>query len=138
VDENMTITNLDARLLSALIRSRLSYSSKGRRPLLVLYERLERAFRVEEISGEVVTMYSVLLVRELGSSISFCLALVFPWEANLSEGRLSILSPLGSVVLGRREGEVVVCRDRRNTYQFRIEEVVFQPETALFASAGRT
>ena len=134
----MTITNLDAKLLGALIRSRLRSSSKGRRQLVALGERLERAFRMEEIPGDVVTMNSVLLVRELRSSLSFCIALVFPWEADPSEGRVSILSPLGSVVLGRREGEVVMCKEGRNIYRFRVEEVVFQPEAALLTSAGRT
>ena len=75
-------------------------------------------------------MNSVLLLREVGSGVALSLALVFPWEASPADARVSVLSPLGLELLGRMEGDVVSCRSRGRAYQFRIDELVFQPESA--------
>jgi len=133
----MTVTSFDARIIAGLIARRLRFASRGRRPLSELKERLLRASCVEEIPPDVVTMNSVVFVRELKSAAGFCVALVFPWEAEPTEARVSVLSPLGTVLLGRRSGDVAVCRDAGRSYQFLIEDVVFQPEAALSAPGRR-
>lgn len=134
----MTITSFDARILAGLIGRRLRFGSRGRRSLSELKERLLRASCVEEIPPDVVTMNSVVFVRELKSAAGFCVALVFPWEAEPTEARVSVLSPLGTVLLGRRSGDVAVCRDAGRSFQFLIEDVVFQPEAALSARDRRS
>ena len=133
----MTVTALDAKVLSDVIRRRLLLGSRARKALAELEASLRNARRVERVPADVVTMSSILLVREMDSHVSSCLVLVFPWEADTAGGRLSVLSPLGAAVLGRREGDVVVCRDAKRTFRFRIEEVIFQPEASLSALRAR-
>ena len=81
----MTVTRFDARILAGLIASGLRFGSRGRRSLSELKEKLLRASCVEEIPPDVVTMNSVVFVRELESAAGFCVALVFPWEAKPTE-----------------------------------------------------
>ncbi|HET9213096.1 MAG TPA: GreA/GreB family elongation factor [Thermoanaerobaculia bacterium] len=55
---------------------------------------------------------------------------VFPHEADYKEGRISILAPLGTALLGFRVGDVVEWRMPAGTRTLRIEELLYQPEAA--------
>ncbi len=54
--------------------------------------------------------------------------IVYPDEACSAEGKLSILSPLGSELLGRRIGESVTLHLLQRESRKRVEKVTFQPE----------
>lgn len=51
----------------------------------------------------VFTGSTVTLLREDGRN--FCFRLVPPFEANINQGKLSVASPMGKALLGRRQGE---------------------------------
>ena len=38
--------------------------------------------------------------------------LVYPREADISSGRISILTPVGAGLIGLREGQSILCPDR--------------------------
>ena len=133
----MIVTRMDAAVLETVIRRRLLYSCRGRKALLAFHSRLRQATWVDDIPGTAVTMNSVLLLRELRSAAAFSIALVFPWEASPADARVSVLSPLGLELLGRAVGDVVFCRGTGQPYQFRIDEVVFQPEAATAEARRR-
>lgn len=87
-----------------------------------------------EVRPDVVTMYSqVRLVdgnRDAGAparSVAVC----WPEHAEPEAGLVSVLSPLGAALLGRRVGETVAWTtpDRRR-HQARIDAVAFQPEAS--------
>lgn len=52
---------------------------------------------------KVFTGCKVILLREDGRILHF--VLVPPTEANINEGKLSVASPMGKALLGRRPGE---------------------------------
>jgi transcription elongation GreA/GreB family factor len=52
---------------------------------------------------KVFTGSTVTLFREDGRN--FCFRLVPPIEANINQGKLSVASPMGKALLGRRQGE---------------------------------
>jgi len=58
-----------------------------------------------EIAWSCVTMRSLVRIRDLVSGHSWTYRLAFPAEADISRGTVSVLSPLGAALLGRREGE---------------------------------
>lgn len=82
----------------------------------------------EAIPEDIVTMHSVFQIREYSTGTRYTFSLVFPWEANPEERRLSITSLLGSTVIGHSVGDVVICKDGGRIIQLAIECLLFQPE----------
>jgi len=52
-------------------------------------------------------MHAAVRVRDLESGRRQELTLVSPHEADVSAGRISVLAPLGTALLGYRKGDVV-------------------------------
>ena len=98
-----------------------------------LTAELDRAEVVEpeEIPPDVVTMNSRVVVEELATSDRHVLTLVYPSAADFSQGRLSILAPVGAALLGLRAGQTIdwPLRDGRRK-QVRVVEVEWQPQAA--------
>ena len=82
----------------------------------------------EAIPEDIITMHSVFQIRECSIGTRYTFSLVFPWEANPEERRLSITSLLEATVIGHAVGDVVVCKDGGRTIQVAIEGLLFQPE----------
>ena len=55
--------------------------------------------------ADVVTMNSRVHCREEGSGKDYHLTLVYPKHANADEGKISILAPVGSALLGLKVGQ---------------------------------
>jgi regulator of nucleoside diphosphate kinase len=85
---------------------------------------------VDDVTPDVVTMHSTVRVRDVGGNRSMIYTLVFPSEANLEQGRISVLAPVGTALLGFRAGDIVEWPTPGGTRRLRIEEVLFQPEAA--------
>jgi len=92
---------------------------------------LERALVVDpsRLSPNVVTLYAAVRVRDLESGHPQELTLVSPSEANVSAGRISVLAPLGTALLGYRQGDVVEWVMPGGLRRLLIEEVRQQPAT---------
>jgi regulator of nucleoside diphosphate kinase len=58
------------------------------------------------------------------------LRLVFPSEADFDRGRVSILAPIGTALIGYRVGDTVEWKVPSGRRRLRIEEVLYQPEAA--------
>ncbi|XHO05749.1 Regulator of nucleoside diphosphate kinase [Ralstonia syzygii] len=84
----------------------------------------------DKIPADVVTMNAVVRVRA-GSGAAQEWTLVYPDEANLAAARLSVLSPMGSALLGGRAGdEVHYAAPDGSAHALRIDAIIFQPEAA--------
>ncbi len=97
-----------------------------------LREGLERSRVVEpeSVPKGVVTMHSKVKVRDLKAGESETYTLVFPDDADINEGRLSVLAPLGAALLGARVGDVVEFAAPAGTRRLKVEKVLYQPEAA--------
>lgn len=80
------------------------------------------------ISPDVVTMRSVVVVTDLTDDTQETIALHYPEEADLLEGKISILTPTGLALLGSRVGETVTYEAPGGTRRLRVDEMVYQPE----------
>lgn len=58
------------------------------------------------------------------------MTLVFPEDADLAAGRISVLVPIGTAVLGYRRGDMVAWPVRAGAARFSVEEVPYQPEAS--------
>jgi regulator of nucleoside diphosphate kinase len=105
-----------------------------------LLRRLSEATHVHSsrIPPDVVTLYSCVNVEDCATGGMRKLILALPSDLDTEVDRISVLSPLGWQMLGRREGDLVQFRvPGGGLSSARIERVVFQPETANGAGDRR-
>lgn len=65
-----------------------------------------------KIPPDVVTMGSSVEFVDEGTGASRTVQLVYPPEADISAGRISILTPVGAGLIGLREGQSILWPDR--------------------------
>ena len=84
------------------------------------------------VPPSVVTMYShVLLQDPAGDAPAYQLTLCYPDRAEPARGFVSVLSPVGRALLGRRAGETASWTGPGGrSGAARILEVLFQPEAS--------
>lgn len=126
------ITQHDLTRLKQLLQAGLGSSERDRESLESLQGELDRAHIVEPtaVPPDVVTMNSRVRLTDLETNEEKIFTLVFPSEANLEQQKISILAPVGTAVLGYRVGDAVEWRVPDGIKNFRIEEILYQPEAA--------
>lgn len=118
------------RLQELLSADRSKYDERDREVLQGLQEELNRAQIVPplEVPPDVVTMHSQARVQDLDTGEEMLFNLVFPEEANIDQGKLSVLAPLGTAILGYRTGDTFAWKVPAGVRRLKILDVVFQPE----------
>lgn len=107
--------------------SRLAESVSARNPTVAdeLFAELDRARIVADgsLAHKVVRMGSTLSFST-GEGESRKVTLVFPGEADIAEGKISILTPIGAALIGLSAGQSIdwAARDGR-THRLTVEEV---------------
>ena len=133
--ETILITREDKkRLLRVLPRLGPEYAD--REDLVLLAEEVARAIEVEpdDVPADVVTLNSTTRVSDLENGESMDYTIVMPGEANYDAGKISVLAPLGTALLGYRVGDEIEWEVPRGVRRLRIEAVLFQPEAAAHAA----
>lgn len=131
-ERKIYVTEFDLQRLSGVLNSARSWNKKDKGYLTRLEEELEWAQVVppQEILGDVVTMNSEARVKDLDSNQEMVFTLVFPAEADYERGKLSVLAPIGTALLGYRAGETVEWEVPGGVRRLKIEQVLYQPEAA--------
>lgn len=131
-ERTIYVTDFDLKRLSNLLNGTRSWNNKDRDYLTRLEDELEWAQIVapREIPGDVVTMNSQARVKDLDSNQEMVFTLVFPAEADYERGKLSVLAPIGTALLGYRAGETVEWEVPGGVRKLKIEQVLYQPEAA--------
>lgn len=126
----MLISSIDYGKIMQQIR-RIEQSSRNRiEHISLLKEKLSQACKVppQEIPPNVVTMNSIVLLKQINSSTVFHFKLVYPdWE-NQRAQRLSIFSTLGMAVFLRKVGDEISGSSWKKNHQVKILDIPFQPE----------
>jgi regulator of nucleoside diphosphate kinase len=127
----IVITEADFDRLKHLVESP-RYRATHAMLLMGLKEELDRGEVVppDDVPKGVVTMHSRVRVRDLGEDETETYTLVYPDEADINDGKLSILAPLGTALLGTRVGDVVEFDAPAGTRRLKVERVLYQPEAA--------
>ena len=124
----ITISSLDAARLERML------DALGSRPIPnkeELEAELERANIVEpaDMPPDVVTMNSTVIFRMESSNTEFALTLVYPKDMDDGTGKISVLAPVGSALLGLREGDQISWpKPGGGLLRVRSLKVVYQPE----------
>ena len=118
------------RLEGAILDFESAHPDKLVANIGALRRELARAIIVAppQIPHDVVTMNSRVRFRDLDTEEDFVFTLTLPREAKLDEGKLSILAPAGTALLGCRVGDVIEWPFPGGTGRLQIEEILYQPE----------
>jgi regulator of nucleoside diphosphate kinase len=119
------LTDVDQGRLGSLLEG----ARQGRAYDPAVVEELQRIVEEAEViptagtGPNFVTMNSEVRVQDLATGERLTFVVAFPRNANVDEGRISVLAPLGIAVLGRRRGERVLGRTPGGARRLRIEAI---------------
>ena len=128
----LIVSYFDYKRLYTLINE-YSLDVAGHDKLLLnqLHQQLDKAevVRFEELPPEVVTMYTeVLFTSGFDHYIhEYAYTLVLPHEADLEKGKISILAPIATAMLGRSVGDSFECTIPSGQVTLNIEKILHQP-----------
>lgn len=127
------ISKSDHEKLVALVQAHSPDRKRLPAHLQQLMDELNRAVLREsiEMDPEVVTLNSRVKIQELDTKDVLEFTLVEPDKADAGEGRISILAPLGTAMLGYRTGDVFEYPVPNGVRRARVEQVLFQPERIM-------
>jgi regulator of nucleoside diphosphate kinase len=130
-DRPIFITEPDAAKLRGLLAS-FAAARRDQGHLDDLAIELERAVVVEprELPSDVVTMDARVQVSDLSTDSRSELVLVLPGRADVGARRVSVLAPIGTALLGYREGDEVEWATPGGLRRLRIDRVV-QPSLVV-------
>jgi len=127
------ITQFDRSRLEELIAVAREFGGPGLAPDVSALERELAAARVvgpRDVPADVVTMNSRVRLRDLATGESVECRLVFPADAGRAAENVSVLEPLGTVLLGYRVGALAEVGGGDAPRRYRVEEIPYQPEAA--------
>ncbi len=126
------ITRQDRERLTLMLDEALAGKHRDAASLKELSRELSIAETVDPkaVPPDVVTMNSRVVVKDMETGESSEYTLVFPEQADVEQGRLSVVSPIGTAILGYAKGDTLVWQTPGGSRQIRIEDVLYQPEAA--------
>jgi regulator of nucleoside diphosphate kinase len=126
MNEPIFITDRDARRLRPLIEARKASKGPEAENLERLAREIDRAQIVPEteVPPDVITMNSTVEVEDLSDGEVSTFTLVYPEEADVDQGRISILAPLGTAMLGFGVGAEVEWPVPSGTIRVRVRRLV--------------
>ena len=132
MNRDIWITDFDLERLRKLLDGTRLWSSRDREHLEQLDAELSEAHVVSatDVPPDVVTMNTRLRLRDLDSGKDMVFTLVFPSDADAEQGKVSVLAPLGTAVLGFRRGDPFEWHMPGRVRRLQVEEVLYQPEAA--------
>lgn len=132
MSRTICITEADRKRLKELIGVVREFGSQTRKDLEKLAQELARAEVVDskDVHPDVVTMNSRVILRDVDTGEEMNYALVFPKDANIETGAISILAPIGTAILGYSKGDIIEWSVPAGIRRIRIEQIVYQPEAS--------
>ncbi|MFB9862938.1 nucleoside diphosphate kinase regulator [Rufibacter immobilis] len=128
--ETVFLTEKDYERLHLLVQAQRSSGAPAQVEGLCKELRTAQIIPSEEVPVDVVTMNSLVRLREKKSGTVMELTITYPKDANVAERKISVLAPVGTAILGRKVGQEVACSAPRGMLSYEIEEVIYQPEAA--------
>jgi len=128
----ITITELDLSRLTALIDSQKGSNLRDKDHLTGLEDELSRADVVasKDVPPNIVTMNSKVRLRDVKSGKTMERTLAYPRDARSADGTLSIMTPIGTAIIGYAEGDVIEWAVPGGLKRIKIEKILYQPEAA--------
>ena len=133
VRREICLSSFDLERLRELITVARTFGMPSAGQCLDLLDsELARAYIVEprNVPPDLITMNSKVRLCHVGTGESRVVALVFPKDAEAYAENESVLSPLGAAMLGYRVGGTFEVSSAQGSNQYRVEQILYQPEAA--------
>lgn len=126
------ITTNDAEKLLELMRESERSDYRGSDYLKKLAGELKKAaiVRPGEIPADVITLNSTARLVDQGTQEEMVYTLVFPEAADPAQGKISILAPIGTAMLGYKTGDSFDWDTPGGKRTLLVKEILYQPEAA--------
>ncbi|HPB68438.1 MAG TPA: nucleoside diphosphate kinase regulator [Candidatus Omnitrophota bacterium] len=124
------VTPFDKERLQDILLKTMHFNTEDHVFLKRLEEELSRADVVDskEIPPDIITMNSMVCVEDMDTGDEETYSLVFPGHANYQEHKISVLAPIGTALLGYKEGDVIEWPVPAGLRKLRIKRILYQPE----------
>ena len=83
----------------------------------------------EDIPADIITMRSRVRLKDLDTGEEMEYSLVFPTEVDSEAGKISILAPLGTAILGYKRGDTVEFQAPSRLRRLKVLDLLYQPES---------
>lgn len=131
ITNNLVLRKDDYSLLTAFLRNARLQSTFNKRDAEDLQAELKKAILVEahEFPPDVVGLNSKVRIKAEGKNEEMDLTIVTPDKANIKERKISIMAPIGTALIGFRQGQKVKWKVPSGNKIFTILNVVndFKP-----------
>ncbi|ACV63879.1 GreA/GreB family elongation factor [Desulfofarcimen acetoxidans DSM 771] len=124
------ITNIDRERIKKILDKMPEGNQASDKSVKKLENELYRAIIVDsqQVPRDVITMNSKALLQLNDEDIE--VSLVYPEDADLGAMKLSIFSPIGTAILGYKEGNTIEWEVPSGTSKIHIKKILYQPEAA--------
>lgn len=131
-DKPIYVTENDMRKLRALVQSSRNSGKANEKSLQILETELNKAkvVKSEEISSDVITMHSEVQLLDLDTGEETTYRIVYPNQADIDKGYVSILAPIGMALLGYSVGDIIEWSVPAGTAKWKVIKISYQPESA--------
>jgi regulator of nucleoside diphosphate kinase len=122
------IAREDYETLNAYVKGLVPAKAFDRKNAAMLEEELKKATLVnrEEVPEDVVRLNSRVVITEGSKNKPIELVLVLPEKADIKERRVSVFAPIGTALLGFRQGEKIKWNVPSGSKTFTIMKVCNQ------------
>jgi regulator of nucleoside diphosphate kinase len=126
------ITQQDRQRLTDMLETAIAAKHRDAAFLKDLAGELALAETVDprSVPPDVVTMNSRVVIQDMETGESSEYTLVFPNQADVAQGRLSVVSPIGTAILGYAKGDTIAWHTPGGPRQIQILDIPYQPEAA--------
>ena len=126
------ITNNDMKRLRELIMVASEFGNGDKKYLRDLKNELDKGEVIDsrDVPQDVITMNSKVRLRDINTQKEMICWLVFPDDSNADQGKISILAPIGTALLGYKVGDIIEWKVPAGLTKLKIEEILYQPEAA--------
>lgn len=126
------ITEFDLSRLKKLLWDAQSTEYRKSEYLERLQMEIDRAEVVspQDIPNDVITMNSTVSLEDFDTKEEEIYTLVFPENADLGQGKISVLAPIGTAMLGYEVGDIFEWDVPAGKRKLRVKRIIFQPEAS--------
>jgi len=82
------------------------------------------------VPSDVVTMNSIVKLSFLNNNKQVQFQIVYPFQANVKENKISIFSPIATALIGYKVNDEIEWIVPAGLTKIRIDEIIYQPEAA--------
>lgn len=131
-NKKIYVTDYDSERLVEILNTIEANGQETENSFKQLKQELKRAKIVSSglIPDNVVTMNSTVRLKDMDTNEEFTFQIAFPSDADLEKGKISVLSPVGTALLGYKVGDTVVWEVPAGVRKLKIEKMLYQPEAA--------